>query len=139
MRKSVKTLAVASAAAVFLTGCVSSADRVSENLSRDAEEFRVDRRIVAVNTFDGEILLLVEGRCSLEFGNPVTVTCKEGDNAFKKHYYNTPDNVFWSSTQLEGQPSDEFRSTILLKPENILPNFDMETSIDVENDGDVNN
>ena len=37
------------------------------------------------------------------------------------------DNIFWVSTQLEGIDASVYRTRIILKPENIVPNFDLST------------
>jgi len=47
-----------------LTGC-SDADIASQNLSKEADYFRINRRIVFYNGINGEYMLTIEGRCSL--------------------------------------------------------------------------
>ena len=58
--------AVATLGLVGLTGCTSDADMVSENLSTDAEQFKIQRQIVFYNGITGEYLLEINGRCSVE-------------------------------------------------------------------------
>lgn len=126
MKKS--AIALTLVAAALLAGCGTDADKVSENLSTEADRFEVQRRIVGINGITDEVLFEVEGRCSLERDGDLVITCKHGDDDYRKHYVGLSDNVTWVSTQLEGIDVSEYHTTIVLKPENILPNFDLETS-----------
>lgn len=49
---------------VFM-GCSREADTASDNLSRAADEFQVQRRIIFYNGITSEYILTVEGLCSL--------------------------------------------------------------------------
>jgi hypothetical protein len=113
-------------------GCGSNADKVSKNLSTDAEQFKVQRRIVGINGVTDKVEFLVEGRCSIE-GNglgtlrALVVICKQGSNTYKKHYLGVSDNLFWISTQLQALPESVYHTKIILKPQNIVPDFDLVT------------
>lgn len=130
---------VASLIALSLTGglaaCGSDADKVSKNLSKEAEQFKVVRRIVGINGITDKVEFEVTGRCSLEFGesmpDTLDVICKEGagsaPSAYKKHYIKMSDNMFYISTQLQAVNVSAYRTKIVLKPENIIPDFDLVT------------
>lgn len=117
--------------AVALTGCQSSADKVSVNISREAEAFKVQRRIVGVNGITDKVEFEVEGRCSLERGKSLASTldviCKDGPHSYSKHYIGLADNIFWISTQLRGVNVSEYRTKVILKPQNIVPDLDLQT------------
>lgn len=114
-----------------LTGCTSSADRASENISKSAENFEVMRRISVINGITDQVLFTVEGRCSIEIPTgTVVMTCKQGPEDIRKHYIGVSDNVTYVAEQLEPAEADEYRFRIILKPENAIPNFDLETSLD---------
>lgn len=117
---------------IALTGCTSSADKVSENLSKDAEQFRIVRRIVGINGITDKIEFEVIGRCSVEGDglgnlNALIVVCKE-PGGYKKHFVGMSENMSFISTQIDAAPSSEFRTKFILKPENIIPDFDLVTS-----------
>lgn len=123
--------ATAVMAGILLTGagCASDADKVSENISTAAEQFEVQRSIVGVNAITDTPAFEVEGRCSIERnGDRLIVTCKHGDDDYRKHELGLADNVYYASVQLEGIDVSEYRTRILIKPENIIPEFDLETS-----------
>lgn len=116
---------------IALTGCESDADKTSENLSKAAEQFEVQRKIVGINGITDKVLFEVEGRCSLEIGeslkDTMDVICKHGPDDYRKHFVGISDNVTFISTQLEGIDVSEYRTRIILKPENIVPDFDLVT------------
>ena len=124
--------AVLGLTAGMLAGCTSAADRVSDNISKEAERFQVVRSIVGVNGITDKVEFQVVGRCSLEYGdtmkNVLDVICKDGPHDYKKHYISLSDNMFFISTQIRGVNVSEFRTKIILKPENIVPDFDLMTS-----------
>lgn len=116
----------------FVAGCGSQADTVSDNVSKEAEKFHVQRRIVGVNGITDKVEFIVEGKCSIEgdgLGNlrSLIVTCKQGPGDYRKHYVGMSDNMFFISTQLKGIAVSEYRTKIILKPQGIIPDFDLVT------------
>lgn len=140
MKHSTKVIIGAIIGAGLLTGgasgCTSDADMASENLSTAAEQFEVQRRIVVVNSFTDKVVFEVEGRCSIEpTAKQLVAICKHGDNDFRKHYTGIGDNGMWSSFQLDPIDVDVYHTRVIIKPETVLPDFDLETSADMEGDG----
>lgn len=108
-----------------LVGCSSDADVASENLSKAAEQFEIDRRIVFVNGITDQYLLVVEGKCSIEDENhQLEVTCKTGEDTYKKHFLGLSDNVTYMAEQLEGAKASRYRYRVIFKPESIVPDVD---------------
>lgn len=140
MKTKIKTtiaLALAVVSIGVLSSCASDADTTSVNLSKAAEQFEVQRRIVGVNGITDTYAFEVEGKCSIEnTGKQLEVTCKHGPDDYRKHFVGLSDNVFYVATQLEGIDADEYRTRVIIKPESLLPDLDLETSGDLENDGE---
>lgn len=118
--------------AALVAACGSQSDTVSKNISTEAEKFNVQRRIVGINGVTDKVEFLVEGRCSIEgdgLGNldALIVTCKHGPNDYRKHYVGLSDNVFFITTQLKGIKVSEYRTKIVIKPQGIVPDFDLVT------------
>ena len=116
--------------AVFLVGC-DDASVASHNLSKAADMFEIDRRIVFYNGINGEYILTIEGRCSIKkdgVDNQLEVTCKVGGAQFKKHFLGISDNVTYFAEQIESAGVDAYRYRVIFKPETLLPNIDLETS-----------
>lgn len=132
MTKRSRVIAGVFAASVFAAGCGSQADTVSDNVSKEAEKFHVQRRIVGVNGITDKVEFIVEGKCSIEGDglgnlNALIVTCKQGPGDYRKHYVGMSDNMFFISTQLKGIAVSEYRTKIILKPQGIIPDFDLVT------------
>lgn len=131
MKKTTKLVAGLSAlvaVTLFTTasGCESDADKVSRNVSTAADNFEVQRLIVGVNAITDKPAFSVEGRCSIESSDRrLVVTCKQGPDDYRKHYLGLADNVYWVSTQLNGVDASVYRTRIILKPTNIIPDFDL--------------
>lgn len=119
------------ALAITATGCGSAADTVSKNLSKDAEQFRVQRRIVVINGITDKPELEVEGRCSVERGasmvGTLDVICKMGPNDYRKNMVGLSDNVFFTVTQLHGMAESEYHTKFIFRPESIVPGIDLVT------------
>lgn len=123
MRKLLATLSVLMV--LFVSGCDTSATVASRNLSKAAEEFQLDRRIVFYNGITGDYMLSIEGRCSLEPGaDKVMVTCKDGEE-FKKHYLGLSDNVTYFSEQLKSRSVSVSHYKVIFKPSVIIPDIDL--------------
>lgn len=77
------------------------------------------------------MLFEVEGRCSVERGatmaDTLDVICKHGPHDYRKHYIGLSDNVTFIATQLKGVDASVYRTRIILKPQNLVPNFDLVT------------
>lgn len=132
MKKITKALiatAVVGGSLFATAACTSNADQASRNISTAAEQFEVQRRIVGVNGLDGTYAFDVEGRCSIERANgQLEVTCKHGPDDFRKHYVGLSDNTFYVVTQLDPIDVSEYHTRVIIKPESLLPDLDLETS-----------
>ena len=111
----------------FLYWC-SDADVVSNNISQDADNFKVSRRIVFYNWINWEYMLEIIGKCSLwnfDHQKQLTVTCKTWDEKFKKHFLGLSDNVTYFVEQIEDIKVSENFYKVIFKPSVILPDFEI--------------
>lgn len=118
----------------LFTACdADDADVASDNISKAADNFEVNRRIVMFNGITDEYLLAIEGRCNIvDEKNQLEVTCKEGKDAFKKHFLGLSDNVSYFVEQ--GEPIDvsEYHYRVTFKPQTILPDVDFRGSAEAD-------
>lgn len=115
---------------ISIIGCSSEADTVSENLSKSADSFQVQRRVVFFNGITDKYLLTIEGLCSLDTtsSTKLTVTCKVGESQYKKHYLGLSDNVSYFVEQTDAKYEDAYHYKVLFRPEEIVPDIDLQTS-----------
>lgn len=130
MKYVTSALLIADSAALF---ACSDADIASQNLSKAADQFEINRRVVFYNGITGEYILSVEGLCSLGNRNSaetLSVTCKTGPKEFKKHYLGLSDNVTFFAEQLEARDVSTYHYRVIFKPQTILPDVDFKGSSD---------
>lgn len=129
-KKLIKTLA----AGALITGaflstaaaCDSDAKKASENTSTAADNFEVQRKIVATNTRTGAYLFYVEGRCSIDReGGWLVAMCKHAENDYRKHYMSLSNDTSVVVTQEKGIDVSVYHTRIIIKPENLLPNLEL--------------
>ena len=131
MKKWIKTTGLVMAALFICllgTGCSTDADLASYNLSKDADQFKILRRIVFYNGITGDYILTIEGYCSLgndDTENKRTVTCKTGNDSYKKHLLGLSDNVTYFAEQLESRDVSVDHYKVIFKPATIIPDVDI--------------
>ena len=115
-------------ASFLVGGCSREADLASENLSMAADQFEITRRIVFYNGITGEYILTVEGLCSLgnyDSERRLSVTCKTGPAAYKKHFLGLSDNVTYFVEQVDAAIASPYRYRVVFKPLSIVPDVDI--------------
>ncbi|ACT00209.1 hypothetical protein [Paenibacillus sp. JDR-2] len=126
-----KKLVIVLASMVILMSACTEADTVSKNISKSADSFEVQRRVVFFNGITDKYLLTIEGLCSLGNNDDpkrLSVTCKVGENTYKKHYLGLSDNVSYLVEQTDAIDVDPFHYRIVFRPESIIPDIDLQTS-----------
>jgi hypothetical protein len=113
-----------------LTACSDDADVVSENLSKAADNFEVNRRIVFFNGITDKYLLEIVGPCSIDTTSPrkLAVICKSGPGEYKKHFLGLSDNVSYFVEQGEGVKASANHYRVTFKPQEIIPDIDFRGS-----------
>lgn len=132
MMKKIIGPVVAVAAALSLGAC-NAAETASRNISYESDNFRVMRRVVFVNGITDKYLLSIEGLCSItkdKEDNQLEVTCKTGEDEYKKHFLGISDNVTYFVEQTDGSNVDTFHYKVAFRPETLLPDIDLQTSGD---------
>ena len=132
-RRTILALLTAVAVATTFSGCGEDADVASHNLSKAADNFEIQRRVVFFNGITDTYLLTIEGRCSLgnkDSARRLSVTCKVGPDQYKKHFLGLSDNVSYLVEQTEAESVSTYRYRITFKPEAIVPDIDLRTSRD---------
>jgi hypothetical protein len=121
MKRLCAALAAAVALAV-LAGCSTDAQVVNQNISQDADNFKVLRRITFINGITDKFLYEVEGYCSIDTSNyrDITVTCAT-DGTYKRSYLGSSDNVTWIAEQLAPVNVSPNHYSATFKPETIVP------------------
>lgn len=118
--------------AVTTTNGNSDADKVAENIALEAEAFQVQRSITALNGITGEVLFTAEGRCSFEYpaNDRVDVVCKYSPDEYRKHTFIIGDQDQVIIAQEEAIDVSEYHTKIIIKPQNVIPEFGLSVGED---------
>lgn len=125
--KAMKLLA-AIVVATILAACSSDAQLASHNLSKAADMFQIERRIVFYNGITGDYLLSIEGRCSIQKDNhdkQLEVVCKTSETEFKKHFLGISDNVTYFAEQIGEAQVSVYRYKVIFRPSALVPDVDV--------------
>lgn len=113
---------------VLVSAC-NQADVVSHNLSQEADQFNIMRRVVFYNGITDSYMLTIEGRCSLgnyDDAGELTVTCKTGEDEYKKHFLGLSDNVTYFVEQIDGADVNPNHYKVIFRPTEIIPDIDID-------------
>ena len=111
---------------LLITGCAfdTNAKIASHNVSKEADQFRVKRRIVFVNLRSDSYLYVITGNCSIDTDindNQLEVICKVGEDKYQKHFLYLSHETSYTVEQLEYSEVSKYDYEIIFKPKSILP------------------
>lgn len=112
----------------FVLAWCSDAETVSYNISREADYFKVVRRVVFYNGITNDYMLSIEWRCSINYDdldNQLEVTCKIWEYEYKKHYLWLSDNVTYFVEQMESKNVSADHYKVIFKPSTIIPDIEI--------------
>lgn len=124
MKKKIAAIAIALGLLLGATACGSDAKTVSDNISKEADTFNVQRKITGVNGITDKVAFEVTGKCSIEpQDRKLMVTCRHGENDYRKHYVGLSDNTYWVAEQLDPMDVSRYHTLIVVRPEALIPEF----------------
>ena len=103
---------------VLLTGCTES-DQVSMNISQEANNFNVTRRITVVNVRSDTVLFEMTGTFSLanSSANELEVICEVAEGQYKKHFIYLNDWTTYVVEDISGANVDKYHYELNILPE----------------------
>ena len=113
---------------LMLSACTNDADIASYNISEDADNFKVQRKVTFINTITNEILYTVEGNFSIKadsVDNQLEITAKTGEDKFQKHFLGLSPTTVYIVEQLEWQETNKYQFKITIKPSTVVPEINI--------------
>ncbi len=107
-----------------LSGCSTESDKVSYNISKEADNFNVRRRVAVINTRTDKIEFKVEGLISVDTSNSkkLVVIAEVSKGKYRKHLINmTKNNMYVVEDLTEGTKVNKYKYEVEYMPESILP------------------
>jgi hypothetical protein len=112
---------------LVLAGCQDDAQLASHNISKAADNFEIQRRIVFINGITDRTLLTMEGRCSTKADradNQIEITCKVGPNTAIRNTMGLSDNVTYVIEQMDPASVSFYHYRRTFKPQSVIPDID---------------
>jgi hypothetical protein len=109
--------------AMAMTGC-SEADRISSNLSKEADAFNIVRQLTVINCIQGDVLFQMTGRISIQpdmAENQLEIIVEYGPGQYKKDFIGLSDNVTYTVEQIDPIESDPYKYDMNYNPKMWLP------------------
>lgn len=103
-------------------GC-SQANRVSYNISKEADRFNVTRRLVVINARSDKPIFELIGNFSISNNatNELEVTCEVEKGKYKKHFVYLNEWTIYSVEDVSGSYVDNYHYEVNYLPEMIVP------------------
>lgn len=106
-------------------GC-SEAEKVNQNISKQAQYFECERRITVYNARTDKVIFEAEGY--MDISNNATkelvVTCKVGKNSYKKNYVYLNDYTMYAVEDITGTHTDPYHYKFYFHTE-VLPSVEI--------------
>lgn len=112
-----------------LSGCSTEADRVSYNISQQADNFNTVRQITVINCLQGDVVFQMTGKMSIKADiadNQLEVTVEDENGNYKKHFIGLSDNVTYVVEDITDGDVDKYKYTLNFNPKMWIP-FNVET------------
>lgn len=107
-----------------LTGCETQADRISYNLSQQADNFNCVRQITVINCLQGDVLFQMTGKISIEADvkdNQLEIIVETENGEYKKHFIGLSDNVTYVVEDITSSNVDKYKYTLNFNPKMWIP------------------
>ena len=127
MKKKVFIAAVIGA--TVLAGCDTEANRVSYNLSKEADNFNDIRQITVINCLQGDVLFQMTGKMSITADTAdkqLEVIVEDEKGEYKKHFIGLSDNVTYVVEDVTSGDVEKSKYTLNFNPAMRLP-YEVET------------
>ena len=108
---------------VGLTGC-NQAERVSENLSREADNFNNVRQITVINCIQGDVLFQMTGKMSIKADtadNQLEIVVEDNNGKYKKHFIGLSDNVTYVVEDITSKKVNKYKYSLNFNPKMWIP------------------
>lgn len=121
--KQKKIIATVIIVGMLLVGCT-EADKVSSNVSQEADNFNVIRRLTVLNARSDKPMFELIGAFSITVDsadNQLEVICETVENEYKKHFIALNEWTMYVVEDVSGAEVDKYRYEVNFLPESIVP------------------
>jgi protein 64 protein len=122
VKKKIAAIMMAALLACVLCSC-READKVSHNISKEADNFNVTRRLAVINARTDEPVFELIGNFSIgnNSSNELTVTVEVAEGQYKKHLVYLNEWTIYVVEDVSGAYVDQYHYEVNFLPEMIIP------------------
>lgn len=126
MKKKILALVAIGAMTLPLSACDTEANRVSYNLSQEAENFNDIRQLTVINCLQGDTLFQMTGKMSITADTEdnqleIIVIVEDENGEYKKHFIGLSDNVTYVVEDITAGDVEKYKYTLNFNPEMWIP------------------
>lgn len=106
-----------------LAGC-SQADKVSQNMSEESDNFNVVRKVTVINAIKNDIIFQMSGRMSIKADkedSQLEIVVEEKDGKYQKHIIGLSDNVSYVVEDVTTKNVSKYQYEINYNPKMWIP------------------
>lgn len=115
---------LATSLVLVFSGCEREADRVSYNLSLEADNFNDVRQITVINCLKGDVLFQMTGKMSITADmadNQLEIIVEDENGKYKKHFIGLSDNVTYVVEDITSGDVSKYKYTLNFNPKMWIP------------------
>lgn len=122
MKKIIASILLVILACVLFSSCT-QANRVSQNISQEADNFNVTRRLTVINARTDKPVFELIGNFSLQNNKAgeLEVICEVGQGVYKKHFVYLNEWTIYVVEDVGGAFVDKYHYEVNFLPEMIMP------------------
>lgn len=106
---------------ICLLGACSQANRVNYNLRREAEEFKIRRRITILNTRTDKAMMQITGLLSIDTDDDgdLNITIEQAPGEYVLNYAHLSPDTTYIVEQIETKEVSKYKYEIIFYPQNL--------------------
>lgn len=126
MKKKILAICMIGAIVLGLSGCETEAQRVSYNLSQEADNFNVVRELTVIDCITGDTLFQMSGKMSITADtadNQLEIIVENDNGSYVKHFVGLSNNVTYviEDLSLGENEVSKYKYTLNFNPKMWIP------------------
>lgn len=122
MKKRILLTILALMMVVVLSGCMTEAEKVSHNVSKEADNFNVTRRVTVFNIRSDKVLLEIIGNLSVQSSSgDIDIIVETSPGNYKKHFVRLNSWTAYVVEDVSGAFVDKYHYEVNFLPEMLVP------------------
>lgn len=112
---------------IFIVGCTDSTV-ADNNITKDADNFKVYRHIVFINNITGEYLLEITGYCNVTADTEdkqLETICKNDNGGYIKNFLGVNETTTYFVEQVDAKYVSDKHYKLIIKPSTLIPTIEV--------------